>query len=324
MSKLRVAVLYGGPSKEHEVSISSGKEMINALNDGHYDIYPILISNDSEWNFEKEKLSQNKALEKLKNEFDFVLLGLHGTFGEDGTVQALLEENQIKFSGSGSHASRVAIDKHESSKLFVDAGFKVPNEKVVRKGFDRDVNKILKDFELPVFVKPLSQGSSVGISKVTKVENILNALDEALDYDSSALVQEYIEGREISCGVYEEDLAKLTALPPTELIPVDSEFYDYDAKYTKGKTEEITPPEISEDIIQKIQKIAVSAHKVIGCSGYSRTDFLVRGDEIFVLEINTLPGMTQTSIMPQEAQAVGMSLGRLLDLIIQAGIRKGV
>lgn len=324
MSKLRVAVLYGGPSKEHEVSINSGKEMINALNDGHYDIYPILISKDSEWNFGEEKLSQNKAIEKLKNEFDFVLLGLHGTFGEDGTVQALLEENHIKFSGSGSHASRVAIDKHESSELFFDAGFKVPKEKVIRKGFDRDINKILEDFELPVFVKPLTQGSSVGISKVTQAENILTALDEALSDDTSALVQEYIEGREISCGVYEEDLAKLTALPPTELIPVDSEFYDYDAKYTKGKTDEITPPKISEDIIQRIQKISVSAHKVIGCSGYSRTDFLVRGDEIFVLEINTLPGMTQTSIMPQEAQAVGMSLGRLLDLIIQAGLRKGV
>ncbi len=323
MSKLKVAVVYGGPSKEHEVSVMSGKAILNALSN-QYQAKDVLITKDGQWQFGDELLNQNNALDKLAEEEYFVLLGLHGTFGEDGTIQALLEERKIRFSGSGSHASKLAFNKHDTSLLFSDAGFHVPKEIVVNEGFNKSEDEFLKNFQLPVIVKPVTQGSSVGISKVTNGKDLKPALNKAFKEGTKVLIQEYIKGVEVSCGVIEDELGELKALPPTELIPLKSDFFDYEAKYTSGATNEVTPPDLPEEIIERIKQAGLAAHRVVYCSGYSRTDMIIKNDRIYYIEINTLPGMTEGSIMPQQAKADNLSLEQLLDLIIQAGLRKGV
>lgn len=324
MSKLRVAVLYGGPSKEHEISVLTGEAMIDALGEKHYQVTPILINKDGEWQIGKKHMPQTKALQWLADHSDFVLIGLHGTFGEDGTIQALLDKSHIPYSGSGSHASRLAMKKHQTSLLYKDAGFNIPNEKLIIKGTKKSADQLLEGFDLPVIIKPEAQGSSVGMTKVTEIDELRAAVDYALTTDKRALIQEYIKGTEVSCGVIENEVAKLVALPPTELVPLKSDFFDYEAKYVPGATNEITPPNLPKKTIELIKKMAVSAHRVIGCSGYSRTDMIVKNGELFFIETNTLPGMTGGSILPQQAKAAGMTLSELLDLIVQAGLRKGV
>ena len=323
-NKLRVSIVYGGPSKEHEVSVLTGEAMLNALSGNHYEIMSVLIGKEGEWHLDKKTMSQTQALDFLAENTDFILIGLHGTFGEDGKIQALLDEKKIPYSGSGSHASKLAMNKHDASLLFKDADFHVPQEVVVTNNNYKVEEEILNNIELPVIIKPQSQGSSVGITKVTSVEHIYEAIDKALAVDDVALVQEYIMGTEVSCGVIEDELGKLKALPPTELVPLHSDFFDYDAKYSDGATDVITPARLSLDYIKKVKELSISAHRLIGCSGYSRTDILIKNDDLYIIETNTLPGMTSNSIFPQQAREAGLTFVQVLDLIIQSGLRKGV
>lgn len=321
MARLRVAVVYGGPSREHDISVLSGESILEHIDKTVYDVEGILISQDGQWMIGQKPVTLTDAVEHLRAHFDFVLLGLHGTFGEDGTLQSYLEEAGIPFSGSHSHASRVAMDKHETSRLYIDAGFSVPKEVVLMAGYETKLSNELDEFEFPVIVKPVSQGSSFGISKAENRSKLEEAIIVALKEDSRVIVQEYIKGQEVSAGVIENELGELTALPPTELIPLMSDIFDYDSKYTPGGAKEITPAETDELTIRRIQKLAVSAHRVIGCSGYSRTDMILRCDTLYMIETNTLPGMTNLSILPQQAKASGIPFTKLIDLIIQAGLR---
>ena len=251
------------------------------------------------------------SFEKLKKDFDVVFIAMHGEYGEDGTLQSILDENGILYTGSGVAASRLGMDKIASQKVFKKAGLLVPGDP---KGF-------------PAVVKPADRGSSVGVSIARNFLELDSAVKTALNQSRRIMVQEYIAGRELTCGVLEIK-RKLTPLLPTEIIP-KSKFFDYVAKYKKGGSQEITPPNLPPAVIKKIQQAAIKAHQAIGANGYSRSDFILampnaknQVPKIYILEINTLPGMTETSLLPQEAKAVGISFPQLLDRIIEAALRK--
>lgn len=323
MAKLKIAVVYGGPSREHDVSLKSGRAVISALDRNKYDIQQIEVSRDNQWRINDTEYKLIDALVYLKTHIDFVFIALHGTFGEDGALQQLLEQRRIPFSGSGSTASRLAMYKDQTTKALKDAGFQVPYEKVFSDDFNEREDEILTHFSLPVIVKPVAQGSSFGIAKVDTPAQLMLAMKAALAEDDKVIVQEYISGEEVSAGVIEDEGGNVRALPPTQLIPLRSDFFDFDAKYTKGATNEITPPNLPAEEIKRVQDMAVKVHQIIGCEGYSRTDMIVKKDgAIYVIEINTLPGMTETSILPQQAAAAGLSFVSMLDLIIEAGLRR--
>lgn len=312
MSKIRIAIVRGGPSDEHDVSLSSARSIIENLDMAKYEVVDVFVSKEGKWSIDgASSTDDDSAIEHLKQHgIDVVFLAVHGTYGEDGVLQKKLETSGLKFTGSDWMASQLAFDKSEADKVYRKNDLLVPKTQVI----DSIDDKIILD--VPLVVKPASQGSSVGVTIVKDNESLSNAVKRAFEYDHRALVQELIVGREVSCGVI-EIADGLTALPPTEIIPRSAEFYDYDAKYVAGASEEITPPNMPEETIGRIQQLSKQAHVALGCKGYSRTDMFVNNnDEIYIIETNTLPGMTPTSILPQQAAAAGISFSDLLDQII--------
>lgn len=314
-NKLRIAVLGGGPSSEHEVSLSSARSMVENLSNEKYVVNFVEISKKNKWRISDDKvLDMLEALDELKKTTDVFLIGLHGTFGEDGALQALLEMNGIKYTGSSAASSFVAFDKELTGHIYKHNKLPHPNFEV----FDnaQDAKKFTPE-KFPIVVKPLKQGSSVGVSIVKEPDNYKKAVEIAFEHDKKIMVQEFVPGREVSCGVLQKG-NRLLVLPPTELIPKNADFFDYKAKYNAGQTDEITPPDMPEETIKLIQDYALKSHDVLGCGEYSRTDMIVTDDEIYLIETNTLPGMTPTSILPQEANSEGISFSELLDFIIEA------
>lgn len=306
--KLNILVVSGGPSPEHEVSLKTGQVIAAALDKNKYNVKSL--------NLPKAGIIFSDI--DLKD-IEVVFIAMHGKFGEDGTIQGFLELAGVPYTGSGVLASALAMDKLKSAELFSFHGLGAPKYfGFSKKDMENAQEEIKNIFSLPFVVKPRSCGSSVGITIVKKFADFERAALFAFDYDDFALAQEYISGTEVTCAILDEGNGAPIALPPTQIIPKAAEFFDYDAKYTAGATEEITPPRLPAEIIKKIQDNALLAHKILGCAGLSRTDMIVRGDEIFILETNTIPGMTETSLYPQAASAVGISFPELLDKIIQA------
>jgi D-alanine-D-alanine ligase len=324
MSKQPIVVIMGGPSREHDISIKSGSAMITGLDSEKYDVTKAEITKDSVWLWgeDAQSLSAGQALRKISKEQAIVLIGLHGSFGEDGTLQALLELHNISYTGSGVAASMLAMDKSTSNSIYTDNGLQVPRSLVFGEANPEVAEIIQADLGAPVVIKPVRQGSSVGVHVVKDAKDLQAAIDDAFSHDQQIMAQAFIKGREVSCGVLQKG-DELVPLPPTEIIPVVSEFFDYKAKYTVGGSKEVTPAEMPADTLKAIQDIAIAAHTALGCKTYSRTDVMVSEDGLYVIETNTLPGMTETSILPQQAQAVGMTFGELLDHII-AGATKEV
>ncbi len=320
---MNVLVLSGGPSPEHEVSLNTGKVIAAALDRNKYNVECLILP----------KAGIIFSDINLKN-IDVVFVAMHGKFGEDGTIQGFLELAGIPYTGSGVLASALAMDKGKSAELFSFHGLQVPkcfsfsknDWETGRKEIIKKIPHLTSPLEYqeggktpaPLVIKPQTCGSSVGISIVKKIDDLDRAIKFAFDYDKNIMVQEYISGTEVTCAILDEGNGALLALPPTQIIPKTAEFFDYEAKYTTGATEEITPPRLSAEIIKKIQDNALLAHKVLGCAGMSRTDMIIRGDDIFILETNTIPGMTETSLYPQAAKAIGLSFADLLDKIIRA------
>lgn len=318
---LKVGVLMGGPSHEHEVSLATGKNVIENLDTSKYQPIAIKISKTGSWFLNNKLVSQKDALKAC----DMVFNALHGSFGEDGKLQAILEHKGIKYTGSGIAASALAMDKYHSREIFKLAGFNVPRTLKIKAGENYNarlnffVNKIVK---LPVVVKPAANGSSVGVQIINDPKRIKRAVTEAFKLDKNILVEEYIKGREITCGVLEHN-GEANALPVTEIIPLKSnKFFNYNAKYKIGHSNEITPAPIDEAVYKKVQDIVVQAHQLLGCRGYSRTDMILKSGNgtVYVLETNTLPGLTQASLLPKAAQYMGISFSELLDKIINSSI----
>jgi len=315
MRKWRVAVLMGGPSAEHDVSLSTGKMITEALDRARYDVKPVLISRAGEWQISPED---------LKEKFDIAFIAMHGEYGEDGEVQGILERVGLPYTGSGVLPSALAMNKVLSSRLFRAHGMNVPD--FVAAGKHDDLNRLRLPFELPVVAKPIDRGSSVGVSIVRKETEIAPALERAFKFSRNAMIQRYIQGREINCAVIDDGKGSMEVLPVTEIIPKTSNFFDYYAKYTPKASEEITPARLSEEETHAVQDAAKRAHEIIGASGMSCTNFILSPDgALYILELNSIPGMTPTSLLPQAALAHGLTFPELLDRIISAAfVRYGI
>jgi D-alanine-D-alanine ligase len=316
---LKVLVVGGGLSSEHEVSLKTSKMIVENLDAGKYDARLVIIGKDGKWRFGKNKpVDIGAAITKISRaKFDFVFIALHGIFGEDGRIQALCEWLDLPYDGSGVLASALAIDKQMTNVIYSESGLPVPPYIVVDK---RNVESVKMSF--PVVVKPVDGGSSVGISIVKIKEEMTRALKKAFQESQRIMVQKYIKGKEITCGIIEDNEGRPFALPPTEIVPQDAVFFDYHAKYATGGSSEITPARIPLSQIKEVQKLALRAHNALGCRGMSRSDFILNKGKFYILETNTIPGMTDASLLPKAAAAAGISFPALLAMIINAGLRK--
>jgi D-alanine-D-alanine ligase len=253
-------------------------------------------------------------------EIDAALILLHGAYGEDGTIQGLLELLDIPYQGAGVLGSAMAMNKIVSKQLYEKWDLPVPAHVVVRRSAPFAAGDLIESIGLPLVVKPVNGGSSIGMSIVRAARDLEKALADAFAQDHTVLLEAYIQGVEITAGVLGNQT--LEALPLVEIVPdQDHEFFDYQAKYQAGITQEICPARISPALTQQAQTYALKAHQALCCVGYSRTDMIVRGEDLFILETNTIPGMTPTSLFPQAAQAAGISFGQLLDRLIELGIQ---
>ncbi|WP_331460237.1 D-alanine--D-alanine ligase family protein [Desulfosarcina ovata] len=308
MQKKNIALIFGGISSEREVSLNSGKQVYEALDKEKYTVLTY------------DPRSDILRLVADAERIDCALIILHGPYGEDGTVQGLLDLLDIPYQGAGVLGSAVAMNKLLSKQLYEIAGLTVAPYAVVRRGESADGDTLIDRLGLPLVVKPVETGSSVGMTIVRRAADLPEAVDKALEFGSTAMLEAYIEGREITCGVLGNEAVE--ALPLIEIIPgKDHEFFDYAAKYEAGASQEICPAHLDEKLTRKAQSCAITAHKALHCQGYSRTDMILRDGEYHVLETNTIPGMTATSLFPQSASAAGMTFGQLLDRLIELGIR---
>jgi len=334
--KIRVIVLMGGKSPEHEVSLVSGREVVKSLDQDKYEILPVVISKDGKrWMLKDvsrflksadKEVSGAKDLTPTKEEInpkavpqkaDVVFIAMHGSFGEDGTIQGLLELAGISYTGAGILASALGMDKIMFRKIMKAEAITTPKY-IVLKDKDEKEN-ILKDLKLPVVVKPSSQGSSVGVSIVEERENLKKALQVAFAFGHEVIVDEYLSGTEVTCGVLGNVNPK--ALPIVEIVP-KNKFFDYEAKYTADKSEEIIPARISAQLSREVQKIAVKVYKAIECQGFGRVDMIIHKGKPYVLEINTIPGLTPVSLFPKEAQAAGIKYSDLIERLITLALEK--
>ncbi len=321
MDKICIAVISGGPSSEYEVSIKSGQKVADGLDKEIYEPIPVRVDRSGIWEIEPKEIRDSALCS---------FIAMHGTYGEDGTVQSICEQHNMPYTGSDSLASALGMNKFLSLRLFRDAGLTVPATLLVaQKEWIRDSSSVLTKAEhnigYPLVVKPNDQGSSVGVYIVKDKNELHNALSNTLGFYRNVLVQEFISGREFTCGVMDHGWhGSAFPLLPTEIIPRVSAFFDYKAKYNDGGSFEVTPPEnLSGQNIKKIRDIALSAHNVLGASGFSRTDIIMdKHGKMFVLEINTIPGLTEESLIPKEASAIGMSFSRFLETIIKAGMTR--
>lgn len=340
---MNIAVLAGGYSHERDVSLTSASLISNALIDEGHKVCLCDVYLGCELKDKNEMFTDTKAkIHKIENSVpdldalkaqsgngnaligsnvielckmaDVVFLALHGSMGENGQLQATLDNFGIKYTGSGYVGSLLAMDKDISKKLFKFSGVVTPEW--IRCGRDAKINEIIEKIGFPCVVKPTSSGSSVGISLVDNKEALVLALNVAQKYEDSIIVEKQIVGREFTVGVLDGEV-----LPIIEIIPTEG-FYDYKNKYQAGKTEEICPANISQNLKEKLSSQALLAFDTLRLSGYARFDFLTDKDEnTFCLEANTLPGMTPTSLLPQMAAAIGISYGRLCSKIIETALK---
>lgn len=329
--KINIALFVGGTSPERAVSKSSGKAVYNALINLGYNVKvidPGYGSNQPE-NVEDffsqddfAEVSNIKCIEavnsSLMNGIDLVFLALHGKWGEDGTIQSLLELKGIKYTGSGVLASSLAMDKHMTKIMFQHYNVGTPKWFVVKKN-EKDLEsvkeKVKKNLGFPCVIKPNDQGSTIGLTIVKGEYEVEKAVELALNFSDTAMIEEFIPGRELTVSILDT-----TALPVIEIKPKHNH-YDYECKYTKGMSEYIVPAEISDDTTKYLQQQALLAFESVGCKGYGRVDFRLTDDlNSYCLEINTLPGMTGTSLVPKAANAAGIGFEELIKKIIEFSI----
>ncbi|ETR68258.1 MAG: D-alanine-D-alanine ligase [Candidatus Magnetoglobus multicellularis str. Araruama] len=309
MSKITVALLSGGISSERDVSIKSGNEVYKALNKDKYEI----IRYDPKTDIAKIVTDHSTI--------DIALIIMHGRYGEDGTIQGLLDLLGIPYQGSGVLASALAMDKLISKKLYESEGLKVPPYMVIDQHDYHHAKQSVRHLGLPVVLKPVKGGSSIGMDIVFNESDLSVALENAFQYDRQVILESYLEGVEVTGGVLGN--IELTPLPLIEIIPgKDHRFFDYEAKYKPGATQEICPARLNANMTEKAQESAMKAHKALDCRGCSRTDMIICDDTIYILETNTIPGMTPTSLLPQAAQAGGFNFSQLLDHLIELGMQK--
>ncbi|MGE5417785.1 MAG: D-alanine--D-alanine ligase family protein [Acidobacteriota bacterium] len=355
MTKKNVLVLMGGASTEREVSLRTGRMIAGSIDSEKYSVIPVEVTSDGHWQImdasASGELASGHAAEAAAvkatdlstavsrwssvkdvvnlSAADVVFIALHGAQGEDGTLQGMLELLGLPYTGSGVLASALAMDKLRARQLFMTNGISVPRhlarsrrQLVNEEEIEKFIDEIVEKLGLPCVVKPNDHGSSVGISIIRERADLQEAIKTSLSLSTIVLIEEYLKGTEITVGVYDDPrMPNPIALPVVEIVP-RSTWFDYESKYQKGGADEICPARISDELRERVQEIAVKAHLALGCHGLSRTDIIIRDNDLFTLETNTLPGMTETSLYPQAARAVGIEFVDLLDRLIQIALLK--
>lgn len=322
-----IAIVWGGYSSEMIVSAKSMQGIYGFMDKEKYNTYKVQVSRDA-WTVEID----NKIFDVNKNDFsftdengqitkfDFAYITIHGTPGEDGRLQGYFDMINIPYSTSGMMASALTINKYLCNKFLKNFDIKVADSYYIRKGESFDSERIVADLGLPIFVKPNTGGSSFATTKVKTIEDLPKAIEVALSETDEVIIESFMKGREVTCGCYKTD-GKEVLLPITEVI-TSNEFFDYNAKY-EGEVLEVTPAQISEDLTNYIQKLTSKIYNLVDAKGIIRVDYIIREDNIpYLLEVNTTPGMTSTSFIPQQVAAAGLSMTDVLTEIIENEYQK--
>lgn len=311
MQKINLALLMGGVSGEREVSLSTGKKILEALSEEKYEVSV----------YDPKSDLRRFLIDVLDGEIDVVFPALHGPFGEDGKLQGMLDMLGVPYVFSGCLASSLAMNKHKAKIVAKDAGVPVLEDLKIRKNQALNYNEIAEQLGLPIVVKPGELGSSVGMAIARTKGELAEAIEKAFSFGKTALLEKFANGRELTVTVM--DRSEPVALPVIEIIPKKSQWFDYRAKYEEGACEEICPAKIPDETKQRVQDLALKVFSAIGCEDLARADFIWddKEDRIYFLEINTIPGMTATSLAPQAAQAAGMEFSKFLDALIENNLK---
>ena len=349
MKKLNLAVVFGGKSDEHEVSLKGAREVMNNLDSGKYNVITIAVTRKGNWligdkgakymdlNLPDAQTAGGVSIEKsqslvttegtfpqgdLISSIDLFLPIGAGAFIEDGTIQGMFEAMDVRYVFSGVLASALAMNKSKTKVIAKSAGLKVAREMLLHKNKKYNLENVIKKIGLPAVTKPTTSGSSVGISISDSAEKLDVAIKEAFMYSDEVMIEQFVKGRELTAGVMGNK--NLKALPIVEIIPKISTFFDYRAKYEAGGSEEVCPANIPDDIAKKAQKYAIKIFKALGCRDLSRADFIwnVTDNKLYFLEINTIPGMTSASLAPKAAKAAGFTFGTFLDKLISEALKR--
>jgi len=303
----RIAVLMGGPSAEHEISLKSGQGVVAALSRRGWETSGIIIPH--ELTTDETRQYARLALERAGTELVFI--ALHGPFGEDGAIQQLCEDLSLPYTGSSVQASCLGLDKVASRLRFEQAGLHVPSWQLVSPTMDAGCERALEQLRFPVVVKPTNQGSSIGVSIATHHGELVDAMSEAARYDTRLLLEEFVRGRELTVGILGDE-----ALPVIGIRPA-RRFFDYTAKYTPGMTEYEVPAMLDEGLARQVQASGLLAHQALGCRHFSRVDLILNeGNQPVILEVNTIPGLTAVSLLPKAAACVGISYDELCERLL--------
>ncbi len=327
MNRLKIALLAGGDSSEREIALNGAANVLKALDSEKYDVKLIDI-HQGEWSWlsadgEKHRVDLNDFSLELDGEkirFEYALIIIHGTPGEDGKLQGYLEMMGIPFSSCSMTSSAITFDKISTKRAVAHTGVNLAREILVSRYESVGRDQIIEQLGLPLFVKPNASGSSFGVTKVKSIEELDPALKLALEESDDVLIEEAISGREVSCGVMIA-CGKEYIFPITELVS-RNEFFDYEAKYTSGMCNEITPAPLDNDVKLKLNAMTLAAYKACRCRGVVRIDFIITPEgEPYMIEVNAIPGMSSGSIIPQQLRTMGMSVGEMYDLIIKDTIK---
>jgi len=317
---MNIALFTGGDSSESLISVKSAVEVGQWLEKAGHKCYTVVVSG-ADWLVH----SQGQQIQLDKNNFgfkgqdgdvrfDFVWNMIHGTPGEDGKLQGYFDMIGIPFSCSNHLSSALTFNKYTCKTFLKQLHVLTPEASLVRLNLETNLEEIAEHVGFPCFVKPNSGGSSFGIAKVVRIEELQPAVDEAMKEDREVIIERYIKGREITCGVFKSK-GKFTVLPVTEIIP-KNDFFDYEAKYTSGKAEEITPAQIPEELSAKCRELACQIYDLTDSSGIIRVDFIIKGNQLYFLELNSIPGMSKESIIPQQVETAGLKMEEVLQSII--------
>ncbi|MDA8195472.1 MAG: D-alanine--D-alanine ligase [Thermaerobacter sp.] len=339
MALVRVLVMMGGPSNEHDVSLASGEMVFKALAARpEMEVKALTIGRDGQWRLADapdhawpkpgaaggQVVPRAYAIDgvRLLAEADVAFLAFHGSFGEDGTLQGLMEAMGLAYTGSGPLASALAMNKAKAKEMLGLYGLAVPramqlSRRVLSQAMENSVAAVEANLPYPLVVKPNAGGSSVGVRLAPDREQLRAALEDAAQYDLDVLVEEKLVGREMTCAVLEEFDGSVRALPVIEIVPKKGAFFDFASKYEDAGADEICPAQITDEEAAAIQQAAVRAHQALGCQGFSRTDMFLTARGPVVLEVNTIPGMTPNSLLPKAARAAGIAFDALMAHLIE-------
>jgi D-alanine-D-alanine ligase len=326
MKKLKIAVLYGGPSSEREISLVTGQAVFDNLDRSKYIPFLVEMTKDNRFILlDKNKKRSIDFIGKDRKTFDLVFIALHGTPGEDGTVQGMFDILDIKYTGPNTLSSALCMNKVYAGLIYYSWHLPHPTFiDITAQNWKKHQKEILSAINdnvgYPCVIKPVNQGSAVGVNIAKSEEDLKKSIGKTIKKFPWLMAQSFIKGQEATCGVLEKK-GEVFALPPTHILPQMGKFYDYKSKYAVGGSKHICPADFPEEINKKMQEYAIQSHKALGCRGMSRTDLFYGDDgKVYVIETNTIPGMTATSLFPEAAGKSGISFTKMLDLIIAASL----